>query len=423
MKKTTSAAVIPKALPRIARFEKLGYGLFLHWGLYSQLGKGEWYRLLGAKDKDAYDQLIDTFTAEDFDARAWARLARESGMRYITLTTRHHDGFSLYDTRGLSEHDALHAPAKRDLVGEFVEGCRAEKIVPFFYHTTLDWRWNSNTCTEKAFESYLDYLHASVEVLCQHYGPIGGLWFDGNWSRQGDWKEDRLYRLIRKNQPEAMIINNTGLGAGGRVGHSEIDSATFEQALPVMPDRRGWEKYVAGEMCQTMNAHWGIGSNDLNFLSPAQIIENLALSRKAGANYLLNVGPTAQGGIPAYEGAALRCAGRWAGNYDRILRGARPLPCVCSGRDFVLRLGRKAYYFALDLSVSGHANVTVSGGKGGPGPRTISGLPLKIKQVRWLDNDETLTFAQNARTGDALVHVTGYPYGTNLVVRVAEIEG
>jgi alpha-L-fucosidase len=419
---TAKNDTIPKPLPRVARFEKLGFGMFLHWGLYSQVGKGEWFRLLGAPDKAEYDRLIDTFTAVDFDARAWARLARESGMRYITLTTRHHDGFSLYDTRGLSGHDAPHSPAGRDLIAEFADGCRAEGIVPFFYHTTLDWRMNSNTCSASEFDTYLDYLHASVEILCRHYGPIGGLWFDGNWSRQADWKEDRLYKRIRRYQPDAMIINNTGLGAGGRVGHPEIDSTTFEQALPVLPDRRGWSKYVAVEMCQTMNAHWGLGSNDMNFLSPAQIIENLALSRKAGGNYLLNVGPTAQGGIPDYEGAALRCAGRWVSRHGHILRNARPLACPCSGRDFVLKAGRKAYYFTFDLQVAGHANVTVAGGKGGPGPRTITGLPLRIKTARWLDNGESLTFAQNAKTGDALLHLTGYPYGTNLVVRVAELD-
>ena len=414
---------IPTPLPRIARFEKLGYGMFMHWGLYSQLGKGEWFRLLGAKDKSEYDRLIDTFTAEDFDAPAWAKLARESGMRYITLTTRHHDGFSLYDTRGLSKHDAPHSPAKRDLIAEFVAACRDEKIVPFFYHTTLDWRWNSDHCTPAEFDKYLGYLNDSVEVLCSHYGPIGGLWFDGNWSRQGDWKENKLYATIRKHQPEAMIINNTGLGAGGKLGHPELDSTTFEQAIPVLPNRQGWPKYVAGEMCQTMNSHWGMGKDDLSFLSPGQIVENLCLSRKAGANYLLNVGPTAQGGIPDYEGAALRCAGRWVAKFDDLIRNAKPLPCACSGRDYILKQGSKHYYVAFDLHVSGHANVTVAGGKGGPGPRTIVGLPAKIKAAHWLDNGEKLTVAQNTKTGDALINLTGYPYGTNLVVRVAELDG
>ena len=108
--------------------------------------------LPGKQPPAQYDRLKDTFTAKDFDARALARFAREAGMRYITLTTRHHDGFSLYDTRGLSDFDAPHSPAGRDLVAEFVAACRAEKIIPFFYHTTLDWRWKSKTCPPAAFE-------------------------------------------------------------------------------------------------------------------------------------------------------------------------------------------------------------------------------------------------------------------------------
>ncbi len=164
----------PRPLPRIAQFERLGYGLFLHWGLYSQLEKGEWILEAEKIPFQKYEQLASTFTAADFDAPAIARLAREGGMRYAVLTTRHHEGFSLYDTRGLSTFDSLHAPAQRDLAAEFAEACRAVDIVPFFYHTTLDWRWNSATCSEKKFKEYLEYLNDSVEILCRHYGKIGG---------------------------------------------------------------------------------------------------------------------------------------------------------------------------------------------------------------------------------------------------------
>jgi alpha-L-fucosidase len=418
---------IPKPLPRIARFESLAYGMFLHWGLYSQLGAGEWVMMnQGIRTKD-YNKLQKSFTAADFDARAWARLAREAGMRYMTLTTRHHEGFSLYDTRGLSTFDAPHSPAGRDLVAEFVEACRAEDLVPFFYHTTIDWQWWQKVAMPApadggpGFDKYLDYLHASVEILCKNYGPIGGLWFDGNWAHtEADWKEDRLYKLIRKHQPEALIINNTGLDAQGVKGHPELDSTTFEQGLPTRPDRRGWPKYLAGEMCQTMNAHWGVGARDFNYLSPAQIIENLSLTRKAGANYLLNVGPTAQGGIPGYEAATLRRAGEWIAIYDNVLRDARPIDGVrCSGRDFLLKAGSKLYYFAFSLPIRGNDHVTVTGGQAGA--RSLSGLKQGVRSARWLDNDEKLAFTQDSKTGLFALDCTPYPYGTQLVVRVAEL--
>ena len=414
-------AAIPKPQPRIARFERLAYGMFVHWGLYSQLGKGEWIQLLAGLEQKAYGKLKDTFTAADFDARALARLAREAGMRYVVLTTRHHEGFSLYDTRGLNDFDAPHSPAGRDLVAEFAEACRAEGLLPVFYHTTLDWYRKSHTCTPKEFRQYLRYLNDSVEILCTHYGKIGGLWFDGNWSRRElDWREDELYGLIRKLQPEAMIINNSGIGAEGKMGHPEIDSVTYEQSTPKAMDRRGMRKYVAGEMCQTFNAHWGIGANDYHYLSPGQVIESLCQSRKVGANYLLNVGPTATGGIPDYEAATLRRVGQWIANHGTMVYDGTPVDVRCEGRDFVLRSAGKLYYFVFDLAISGHANVTV-GGRGGVGPRTISGQLGRIRSARWVDSGERLVVAQNPAAGIATLTCTGYPYGSNYVVRIAEI--
>ncbi|MCK5803656.1 MAG: alpha-L-fucosidase [Lentisphaeria bacterium] len=412
---------IPVPEARIARFERMAFGMFIHWGLYSQLGRGEWVMHREQIPKEEYAKLKDTFTAADFDGRAIARTAREAGMKYITLTTRHHEGFSLYDTRGLSDFDAPHSPAGRDLIAEFVDGCRAEGIVPFFYHTTLDWRWQSHSCDESAFNEYLDYLHASVEVLCTHYGDIGGLWFDGDWSRRtADWKHDRLYGMIRRLQPEAMIINNTGIGDEGRIGHSLVDSVTFEQSMPKPLDRRGHEKYIAGEMCQTMNSHWGVGGNDFSFKSPANVIENLAGCRKVGANYLLNVGPTAEGAIPAYEAATLATAGRWAQAHERPVYEGKPVAVQCQGRDFLLEADGKLYWFVHDLRIAGHGQVTVS--VGGAGPRVASNFKCPIQSVRWMDNGEALSFAQNADQGLATIDFTGYPYGTNMVVRVAEIE-
>ncbi len=407
----------PKPEPRIERFEKLAYGMFIHWGLYSQLGKGEWIMHLANMPKDEYAKLKDTFTAQDFDGREIAKLARDAGMRYITITARHHDGFSLYDTCGLSDYDAPHSPAGRDLIAEFVQGCRAEGILPFFYHTTLDWYQDS---FRDDFDGYLAYLRQSVELLCTNYGPIGGLWFDGNWSKtDADWQLDALYGLIRKHQPEAMIINNTGLEARGQVIHREIDSVTFEQGRPEPLDRRGMSKYVAGEMCQTMNQHWGLGQRDFVYMSPKELIENFAACRKVGANYLLNVGPTASGKIPAYEAATLRRVGEWIKLYGDLLYEGKPVSVVGMGDDFALKHDGKVYLFIHRLSVQGDKNVVRM--TSGAGPRSFMGLERRATSVRWLDNGEELSFAQDVDSGLLVVNATGYPYGSNLVVRVAEL--
>jgi alpha-L-fucosidase len=414
-------AAIPVPAPRIARFERMGFGMFVHWGLYSQIGKGEWAKNFQKIPTDEYMKLMKTFTAKDFSGREWARTAKRAGMKYITLTSRHHDGFSLYDTRGLSQYDVTHTPAKRDLIRDFVEGCRAEGILPMLYHTTLDW---SDPRFESDFPAYLHYLRDSVEVLCTHYGPIGGLWFDGNWSKKNaDWQEDRLYAVIRKHQPEAMIINNTGIGEGGRLGNPEIDSVTFERGRPKALDRRGHPKYVAAEMCHTMNFHWGVANHDFNMLSPAHVIEELCLARRAGANLLMNVGPTATGKLPDYESAAFTRVGDWIrlhGGDDGAIYQGRPTRIAGQGDDFALELNGDLYLFILNLTAT--ANTQAHGpASRGPGARLFTGIERPYRTANWLDNDESLKLEYDPEAKRLTLHATAYPYGTNTVVRVARL--
>ena len=397
---------IPTPLKRIEEFEKMGLGMFAHWGLYSQLGMGEWTYLIHKRDMNEYKKLKDTFTACDFDAEELVLTAKNAGCKYITLTTRHHEGFSLYDTKGLNDFDAPHSAAGRDLIREFVDACNKHGIVPFFYHTTLDWY---NKDFKEDFETYLEYLRKSVEVLCTNYGKIGGLWFDGNWSKPKgtDWHEDALYATIRKHQPEAIIVNNTGLDARGATGNIEIDSVTFEQGRPTPMNREGMPKYIAAEMCHTLNDHWGIGANDLNYQSPASIIEHLCACRKVGANYLLNIGPTAQGGIEPMQKALMDILGRWMKLYGAT--------CVAD-KNFILKSEDALYIFVHDLGKNGNANVTV-GGKY-TGNLAFNNVPDGIESIEWMDNGEKLSFVQGE--GSLTVNVTGFPYGMSTCVRVAK---
>ena len=415
----------PVPLKRVSDFEKLAFGLFVHWGLYSQLGAGEWVqsnRRIAAAD---YAGLMRNFSAADFNAAELARLARTAGMRYIVFTTRHHEGFSLYDTRGLSDFDAPHSPAGRDLVAEFVAACRENSIVPFFYHTTLDWHWhgkNTVDLDDAEFSEYLDYLLASVEVLCTNYGKVGGFWFDGNWSRpDSDWKLDWLYGMIRRHQPEAIIIDNTGVFRAGEVGHLEVDAVTFENQSARPLNREGMRKYAAAEVCRTMNSHWGTGGNDFNFKSPREIIELLCSCRGCGANLLLNIGPEAQGKIPAYEQAVLELAGRWLKIFGESVYDPRPVSGLkYQGRDFLLRNGRDCYYFAFDLGISGDANVTVD--VAGIGTRAVDGFHEKVISAYWLDNAQKVNFIQDCRNDMLALQCNGFPYGVHTVVRVMKLE-
>ena len=404
---------------RIEEFEKMGLGLFIHFGLYSQLGRGEWVMYFEKIDVDEYKKLQKTFTAEDFNAEAIVLAAKNAGFKYITLTTRHHEGFSLYDTCGLNEYDAPHSPACRDLIREFVDACNKHGIVPFFYHTTLD--WSDERFTED-FDTYLEYLRQSVEILCTRYGKIGGYWFDGNWSKpkDTDWKLDELYGTIRKYQPDAMIINNTGIGFEGQLGHHEIDSVTFEQGRPEPMDRTNMTKYVSAEMCYTLNNHWGVGANDINYKSVGEIIEALCDCRKVGANYLLNIGPSAQGAIIPMQNEYFKAIGLWMNLFGEAIYNGKPYSVSPNGRDFLLKGDDNTLYgFVYNLGGRGGEHVVVNL-IGGLERSFVVKEDVKVKEAFWMDDGEQLEFTQD---GEKLtIACTGYPYGTHYCVRVLKIK-
>ena len=410
---------IPIPAKYIADFEQLGLGMFVHWGLYSQLGMGEWTYHLHKRCMEDYEKLAQSFTAEDFDADELVLTAKRAGCKYVTLTTRHHEGFSLYDTCGLSDFDVMHTPAGRDLVREFTDACRRHGILPFFYHTTLDWH---HPDFEGDFDRYLEYLRQSVELLCKNYGRIGGLWFDGNWSKpHANWKLDELYATIRKYHPEAMIINNTGLGSGGRISHPEIDAVTFEQGRPTALKRDGMPKYVAAEMCHTLNDHWGIGENDFNYQSPCSVIEHLCACRRVGANYLINIGPTAQGGIDPMQSALMGVLGKWVALYGEAIYNGKPHPATCmSKKDFALKADGYLYFFIHDLKRTGSPHVTPEGRY--CGSIAFNLVSERVTEIEWMDNGERLNFTQS--DGVFSFFATGFPYGTSTCVRVdrAKIE-
>ena len=299
---------------------------------------------------------------------------------------------------------------------EFVDACREFDITPFFYHTTVDW---FNKDGRHDFPKYLQYLRDSIEILCTNYGEVGGFWFDGNWwYKQRDWEEDKLYAVIRKHQPNAIIVNNTGGSARGAVGNPELDSVTFEQGRPTPMNREGMPKYLAAEMCHTMNEHWGFGGSDYHYKSLTDLIETLCSCRKVGANYLLNVGPTGDGEIPFMQEALLRGIGGWIEATKGAIYEAKPCEVLGDGKNFALRAGNKLYFFIHNLSIVGNSDVTF--GECTEGLRTFRGVADKVKRVCWLDNGKEIGFKQ---TGDEfLLDCNGYPYGTDLVVRVAEAE-
>ena len=405
--------------PYINSFERHAFGLFLHYGLYSLISEGEWVSHHHKLNRAEYNTLTRRFTAEDFKPLEMAAWAKSCGLRYLCLTTRHHDGFSLYDTRGLNTFDAPHSAAGRDLVAEFVEGCRAHDLGVFFYHTTLDW---NETSFDQDWKSYLAYLRDSVEILCTQYGKIDGLWFDGNWARrERDWEEDTLYGMIRSHQRDCMIINNSSLAALGAKGHPELDAVTFEQGRPTARQFKEGEKYVAAEMCETINSHWGTARHDFSHKSPAELITSLASCRRVRANFLLNIGPLGSGAIPAYEKATLDLVGEWIRLAGPVIYEGVPTALVTRGDDFVLQMDGEYFYFCHHLPI--RDNMHLAHGKPrGDGWQTIGGDSLPaIRKVEWCDTGEPLAYTQDTKEGVLAFHATPNPYGHQNIVRVARL--
>lgn len=392
----------------IKDFQKLGLGLFVHFGLYSVIGKGEWYCCnLKGEQKASYERTIEKFVVKKEWAKDLVDTAKKAGAKYINVTTRHHDGFSLYDTCGLSDFDAPRSASGRDLISEFVSACNEADIKPFFYHTLLDWH---NPDYVDNFPKYIDYLVSSVELLCKNYGQIGGFWFDGFWDKpDADWQFDRLYGVIRKYQPTAMIINNTGLNALGKVSHKEIDSVTFERGKPSFVDCS--DKPRAGEMCEGLTDHWGYAERDLCVKSFRQIIETYVDCRSCGCNLLLNTGLSGDGTIPKAEEATLENVGKWIGYTGGFLYDAVPaeFDADCAA---VLKNGADYYLCIKDVPMEANVNVT----RHDNDKRVVKlNTERKIVSAEWLDNAKPVEFKGNS------IVTAPFDYGTSLGCRVAKI--
>lgn len=395
----------------IADFEKLGFGLFVHFGLYSIVGRGEWYEHIFNVNKDEYHKLANRFKVSKNWATNLVKTAKKAGARYITLTTRHHDGFSLYDTKGLSDFDAPHSLAGRDLIKEFVDACNKENIVPMFYHTLLDW---DNDDYQKDFPKYIDYLVKSIEILCKNYGKIGGFWFDGAWDKKdANWQFDRLYQTIRKLQPEAMIINNTGLLELGKVGHYEIDSVTYERGRPskLISDD---DKERAGEVCDSLTDHWGYAKNDICIKSIPYLVEELIECRYCCCNLLLNVGPLGNGELRPIEKYSLLELGKWVNTYKHIIFDCKPSK-VEADNAFIFEDDEWCYALINQVPMSANENVTRQQNR----PQVVVHTDKKIVQAKYLDkNDQKIVVNQKTHSFDVLP----FMYGNSLHTRVVRFK-
>lgn len=408
--------MIPNIEKRIETFQEKAFGLFVHYGPYVQYENGEWALKIRQHDPKEYEAKALACDYSSFDANNLIESAKLAGAKYITFTSRHHDGFSLYDTKGLSDYDIMHTPNGKDIIGEFVKACHDNDIMPFIYHTTLDWHHKQ---FDGNFKEYLKYLRASIEIICTNYGEIGGFWFDGNWSKPDeDWEPDALYGIIRKHQPDAIIINNTGLHEQGVYGHKEIDCVTFEQGSPQLLTCEGMKKFYVGEMCYPLSDHWGIAT-DINIKSMKQILEAMVSCRRVGGNFLLGIATKIDGSQPCIYKGFLEEIGKWVKMNQDVFYNGAVTDIVGSGNDFVLELEDKLYCFMHDVNAGGDVNVTKLSG---PRPYGMfKNVTRKTQSARWTDNGRCIPFTQNLEQGLLFVEPTPFEYGERWIVRVAEL--
>jgi alpha-L-fucosidase len=314
---------------RMQWWREARFGMFIHWGLYSipageWKGKteyGEWIRTSAQIPLEEYNNFVKQFDPEKFNAEEWVRMAKDAGMKYITITTKHHDGFCLFDSKE-TDFDVMSTPFHRDIMKEISDACHKEGITMCWYHSIMDWHdpdylprrdWETTRTTEGAdFDRYVAHMKKQLKELLTNYGPIGVLWFDGEWESTWNPKYGKdLYNYVRSLQPDIIINNRVGAGRSGMEGFNEQgefagDYGTPEQEIPAtgLPN-------VDWETCMTMNDHWGYNKNDTNFKTSEDLLHKLADIASKGGNFLLNVGPTSEGLFPPTSVERLKDIGQW----------------------------------------------------------------------------------------------------------------
>ncbi|MFC2097257.1 alpha-L-fucosidase [Bacteroidota bacterium] len=296
------------------------FGMFIHWGAYSVPagihngkeipGIGEWIMSRAKIPIPEYEKYVKQFNPIKFDAKEWVRIAKNAGMKYIVITSKHHDGFCLWDSK-VSDYDIMDAaPFKRDILKELAKACKKENIKLCFYHSIMD--WHHPDAKGENFAKYRDeYLKPQLKELLTDYGDIGVLWFDGEWIKE--WTEPQgkeLFNYVRNIKPDLIVNNRVGKGRQGMQGMNKDKSYAGDFGTPEQEILSGMSDFD-WEACMTMNDTWGFKKNDHNWKSAERMIHNLADIAAKGGNYLLNVGPTSEGLIPDSSIVRLKEMGNW----------------------------------------------------------------------------------------------------------------
>ncbi len=357
------------------------FGMFIHWGLYSLIGRHEWVMEMEGIPAAEYMQFAKQFNPKPNAARDWARLARAAGQKYMVMTTKHHEGFCHFNT-STTNFCAPKQAAGRDLVKEYVDAARAEGLKVGFYYSLMDWHHpDGSRCKkdEAARRRFVEYIHTQIRELMTNYGKIDILWYDVPYPLStAGWESERMNRMVFELQPD-IIVNNRN-DPNKKMG----DFSTPEQRIEAAEEGRAWEA------CMTLNDSWGYQRADDGWKTPKQVVRNLITCARDGGNYLLNIGPTGDGSIPAETTAIFTKVGEWMSKNGESIYGTDKCQLTRSRNGSFTRRGTTLYF---------HVHYY-------PGREVaFAGLMTRAKSARLLAGGRQVDFKQDAYS----IKFTGLP--------------
>ena len=382
------------------------FGMFIHWGLYSMPGRHEWIRNYEEIPNEDYEKYFEQFNPDLFNPKEWAKAAREAGMKYFVITTKHHEGFCMWDSK-YTDYKVTNTPCGRDLLREIVDAFRAEGLKVGFYHSLIDWHHPDFTVDNvhplrnrpdraklnegRDMARYREYLHNQVRELLTEFGKIDIIWFDFSypqWGEDGkghaDWDSEGLVRMIRELQPGTMINNRLDLPGGG-------DVITPEQNTPDDPvtDENG--NPVVWEGCQTFSGSWGYHRDELTWKSVKQCIDMLINHVCRNGNLLMNVGPTSRGYIDHRAMERLKAYAEWMKYHSRSIYGCGMAEGLVEPRDCRYTYNRETNRLYLHIMNWPFKHIH------------LKGLSGKVKYAQFLHDGSEVKMRDSA---NAQVHVS-----------------
>ncbi len=317
---------------RMAWWHQARFGMFIHWGDYSVAARDAWILYQEHIPFKEYEQFAEQFNPQHYNPAEWVAMAKDAGMKYIVITTRHHDGFCLFDSK-VSDFTAPKTGAGRDLIAEFADACHAAGMRMGFYYSLVDWRFpgvlpHGTRKNDETYEKLVQQAHDQVRELLTNYGTVDILWYDMLVPNDPHlWRSKELNAMARKLQPNIIINDRAGVPG---------DFATPENV--VRAQKRPWES------CYSMNRSWGYARYDRNYKSVNEILRLLASCASQSGNFLLNVAPDADGRFPIEAVERLRSIGQWMRVNGKGIYGAGPSPVVAPNLGLETRVGNKVYF-------------------------------------------------------------------------------